>query len=459
MEEKYHRASDQTPQKSHARRQTLIEHCRMIATTAAVENSVDLLIAQDCANQVLSMDLSVLSNNKTFKLLETSERVVSQLHEHSSSAFAQAAWDFNQRVVTAYTTKPSKWESAPWCVPDTLRVGDSPIVVLDTKDWIHISQRENRPHFEALCSHASKGVRFPLSEAVLQELLGGSTIAQRQVIIEAIEALGMSFIQSPDTVWHHEIESALETHIGPDRFYRPPLGPVSYVTDVFGLLGSATPKLRIDRDGQDVTEDYLRVHPEKAAAVKAAQDELPARVAKSFLLEAEKIRWLPLLIDRELVPRFNKAVQTYQEMPPIVRERFLRRLASTLVLIGVKDPLVLWTACAARGKAIREVLCEGLDLYGNSITNVIPSLDSLVLLTEALIQRGQRITRNDLQDAQHLAGTLPYADFVMTDKDMKRRFALSSLISKARAEVVSDMDQLLEGLERMPSSNRSASEG
>ena len=429
----------------------------MIASMASVQNTVDLLIAQDCANQVLHMDLSELSNNKTFRLLKSSERVVDQLHDHSSSAFVQAAWDFNQLVVTAQLSKPSRWGSARWCVPDTLRVGDSPIVVLDTKDWIHISQRANRRHFEALCSHSSKGVRFPLSETVLQELFGGSTTAQRQVIVRAIEALGMSFVQNSDVVWHHEIESALETHIGPDRFYRPPLGPVSYVTDIFGFLGSTNPKLRIDRDGQDVTEDYLRVHPEKAVAVKAAQDGLPASVAKSFLCEEEKIGWLPSLIDREVVPRFNKAMDSYQEMPPAVRERFLRRLASTIVLIELKDSVPLGIACAARGKQLREVLGEGLDLHGNSIMNVVPSFDSLVLLTEALIHRGQQITRNDLQDAQHLAATLPYADFVMTDKDMKSRFASSSLVSKARAEVVSDMDQLLEELDGMPSSNSSAS--
>lgn len=428
----------------------------MIASTPPVHDSVDLLIAQDCAQQVLRMDLSELSNNKTFGLLESSERVINQLHDHSSSAFVQAAWDFNQRVVTTHSSKSSRWQRARWCVPDTLRVGDSTIVVLDTKDWIHISQRENRNHFEAIRSHASKGVRFPLSETVLQELLGGSTITQRQVILQAIESLGMSFTLRPDIVWHHEIESALDTHVGPVRFYASPLGPVPYVTDIFGLLGRTAPKLRIDRDGQDVTEEFLRVHPERASMLKAAQDELPTSLAKSFLGETERVGWLPSLMDREIVPRFNKAMKSYQERSPAVRDRFLRRLISTIILIGLEDTIPLGFACIARGKELTEVLAEGLDPYGNSIMNVMPSFDSLVLLTMALIQRGQTITKNDLQDARHLAATVPYADFVMTDKDMMRRFALSSLASKARAEVLCDMDQLLGKLERVPSSSSSA---
>lgn len=429
----------------------------MIASTPSLQDSVDLLIAQDCAQQVLRMDLSELSNNKTFGLLKSSERVVNQLRDHSSSAFVQATWDFNQQVVTARSSKPSRWESASWCVPDTLRVGDSAIVVLDTKDWIHLSQRENRNHFEALRPHASKGVRFPLSETVLQELLGGSTTAQRQVIVQTIEALGMSFTLGADIVWHHEIESALDTHIGPVRSYRPPLGPMPYVTDIYGLLGSTAPKLRIEnRDGQDVTEEFLRVYPERASTLTAAQDELPTRLARSFLSETEKSGWLPSLMDREIVPRFNKAMKSYQEMAPAVRDRFLRRLISTIILIGLEDTIPLRFACIARGKELTEVLGEGLDPYGNSIMNVMPSFDSLVLLTMALIQRGQRITKNDLQDARHLAATVPYADFVMTDKDMMRRFALSSLASKARAEVLCDMDQLLEKLEGVPSSGRSA---
>ena len=112
----------------------------------------------------------------------------------------------------------------------------------------------------------------------------------------------------------------------------------------------------------------------------------------------------------------------------------------------MKDSQALATACVARGKSPEEVLREGLDSYGNNILNVMPSFDSLVLLTMAFIQRGQEIARNDLQDARHLAATVPYADFVMTDKDMTNRFALSTLASKARADVLSNMDELLEKL-------------
>ena len=448
MDEKHCRAPEPTADLWQLRRQALTEYCRRIALKPVPARwSADLGIAQDCAKEVLCADIDGLSNNKIMGLLESSERVVKLLDDHSSSDFVSAAWAFNQRVVTSCERPPSKWKTEPWCFPDTVVVGDSPIVVLDTKDWIHLSKPENRHHFEALRSHASNGLRFPVSETAFEELLGGGTPAQRQVIVPVIEALGVSFILDSNMAWRHEIDSALDNHVGPDRMSVRPLGSVPFVTDLFGLFGKDTPKLRIQRDGQDVTAAFLREHPERADAVKEAEKELPARLAKSVLGEGKKTGMWSALVDRELTPYYDKTVESYQGMPVAVRDRFLRRLASAVLLISMKDTQALVTACLARGKSPEEVLQEGLDSYGNNILNVMPSFDSFVLLTMALIQRGQKIIRNDLQDVRHLAATVPYVDFVMTDKDMKNRFALSTLASKARADVLSDIDELIEKLD------------
>ena len=448
IDEKHRRASEPTTNVWHLRRQTLAEYCRRIATKPFPARwSVDLRIAQDCASEILRTEVRGLSNNKIMVLLESSERVVSLLDDHSTPGFASAAWEFSQRVATALERHPCRWKTEPWCLPDTVVVGNSPIVVLDTKDWIYLSKPENSHQFEALRSHASNGIRFPISETALEELLSGGTPAQRQVILPVIEALGLSFILDSNVVWHHEIECALDSHVGPDRRSAGPLGSVPFVTDLYGSFGRTSPKLRIQRAGRDVTEAFIREHPEKVAAVKEAENELPTRLAKSVLGEGEKTGMWSSLIDRDLIPYYDKTLETYQGMPQLVRERFLRRLASAVLLISMKDSRALAIACVARGKSLEDVLREGLDSYGNNILNVMPSFDSLVILTMAFIQRGQKIVRNDLQDARHLAATVPYADFVMTDKDMKNRFALSTLASKARADVLSDMDDLLEKLD------------
>ena len=285
-----------------------------------------------------------------------------------------------------------------------------------------------------------------MSETAFEELLSGGTAAQRQVIVPVIEALGLSFILDSNIVWRHEIDSALDSHFGPARMSVRPLRSVPFVTDLFGSFGKNTPKLRIQRDGQDVTAAFLREYPERAEAVRQAEGELPAKLAKAVLGEGKKAGKWSALVDRELIPYYDKTVESYQDMAPVVRDRFLRRLASAVHLISMMDTQALVPACVARGKSPEEVLRDGLDSYGNNILNVMPSFDSFVLLTMPLIQRGQKIIRNDLQDVRHLAATVPYADFVMTDKDMTNRFELSALASKARAEVLYDIDELIEKL-------------
>ena len=174
-----------------SRRLTLAQQCCTILLMPFSDSRpVDLGIAQDCAQHLLRTDLTALSNNKVFRLLESSQRVVELLGDHSSTAFVDAAWDLNQQFVMACQQQPSRWQNEPWCVPATVVVDDSLVVVLDTKDWIYLSKPEGRHDFEALRSYASSGVRFPLSETAVEELLGGATEAQRQAILPTIEALG-----------------------------------------------------------------------------------------------------------------------------------------------------------------------------------------------------------------------------------------------------------------------------
>ena len=261
-------------------------------------------------------------------------------------------------------------------------------------------------------------------------------------------SLGLSFVLDANVVWRHEIEGALDRHVGPDRMSARRLGSVTYVTDIFGSFGLATPKLKVHRHGQDVTESFLDEHPDRTSVFKDAEDSLPNSLAKSVLGEVTRTDLWSTFIERSLVPHYNKAIESYHGMRLDIRDRFLRRLASVIALMRLKDTQALATACMTRGKLAREVVRDGMDPYGNNITNVIPSLDAFVMLTMALIKRGRIITRNDLQDARHLAATVPYADIVLTDKEMASLVGPSGLASKARAAVLVSTAQLLRTLSK-----------
>ena len=388
-----------------------------------------------------------MSNNKVMSLVRIAEQVVELLGDIRSQGFKDAAWDFNQQVAGVCQSGPSRWQRESWCIPDTVVVGDRPVVVLDNKDWINLSKSIHRDHFNKLKDFASIGVTFPVSQTVLEELCDGSSKRQRRSITKTIEALGAgAFTQDPNVLWHHEIESGLTRFVGLDRMSVWPLGRVPFVTDVFGSFGQRTPKLTVSRDGQDVTEAFLQEHPDRADAITEAQQRLPHDLARAILRETPRTGIWSALLDQKLVPQYNKAVESYQGMGENARRLFLRRLASVIVLACVKDFDAFVASCMARGESMSNVLEVDRDSYGNTILNVMPSFDAFVVLSMELIKTGQEVTRNDLQDVRHMAATVPYANIVMTDKRMMTLFESSGLAKKARAKVLYSLDALIDEL-------------
>ena len=435
-----------------SRRDALARNCCAILLMPMPENRpAELDIAQNSARDVLHTDLRTLSNNRVMRLLQTSGRVVDELDDHSSATFLDASWGFTQQVVLSCATEGGRWRSESWCRPRTLLVGEAPVVVLDTKDWIELAKPEHETLYRTLREFAATGVRFPVSETALEELLGGASREQRRTIVPVIEGLGCSFVVNLDDLWQREIECALDTHVGPDRMSVCPLAPVPFVTDVFGAWRMPVPRLRVMRDDEDVTQAFLRDNPDRADALREAEATMPDKAAKALLGDTPKTSKWRSLIAESLLPHYAKAGETYGNLPANVRSRFLRRLAAILALNGLYDSDALAVACLARGKSV-ELLREGLDAFGYNIMAVVPSFDAFVMLTMELIDKSvterRPIAVNDLQDARHLAMTVPYADFVMTDRGMATHWRDSGLAAKARAEVLHDLDQLANALER-----------
>ena len=436
-----------------SRRETLARNCCDILLTPTPTNRpADLDIAQNSSKDVLRTNLDTLSNNRVMRLLRTSRAVVEELDDHSSQAFMDASWAFTQQVVLSCATEDDTWRTEPWCQPHTVLVGEDPVVVLDTKDWIELSKPEYASHYEALRTFAARGVRFPVSETALEELLGGASPDQRRTIVRVIEGLGCSFVVNLKDLWRREIECALDRHVGPDRMSARPLPPVPFVTDVFGAWSMPTPKLRVMRHDNDVTQAFLRDNPDRADALREAEARMPGKLAKMLLSDTPRTsRWRSLIAER-LLPHYAKATETFGNLSANVRSRFLRRLAAILALNGLYDSDALAVACMARGKSV-DILREGLDAFGYNIMAVVPSFDAFVMLTMELIAKSvterRPILVNDLQDARHLAMTVPYADFVMTDRDMATRWRDSGLADKARATVRHDLGQLMKDLEHL----------
>ena len=328
-------------------------------------------------------------------------------------------------------------------------VPDRPVVVLDMKDWIDLSKPTLADHLKSLQILASKGARFPVSSTVLDELIGGSTIRQRRDITETIRVLGgFTFVHDPNVVWIHEVESALDKFVGRDEMSALPLDPIRYVTDVFGFFGESAPKVSVMRGNQDVTEAFFREHPDRANIVKEALQRLPFELAGAMLTSSPRSGVWSALLANKLAPQYEQAIEHYRKMNEHVRRLFLRRLTSVIVMAAIKDLDVLVASCMARGMTVPDVLGIERDSYGNTIMNVMPSFDAFVALSMQLIKEGREITTNDLQDMRHLATTVPYADFVMTDKRMMRLFELSGLRQKARARVLYSLDELSVELEK-----------
>ena len=434
------------PNYRRCRREMLARNCCAILLKPMPTNRpANLDIAQNSAKDVLRTNLRTLSNNRIMHLLRTSARVVDELDDHSSGAFLDASWGFTQQVVVSCTGEGAKWQTEPWCRPHTLVVGDSPIVVLDTKDWIELSKPEHRSDYESLRAFAAKGVRFPVSESVLEELLGGATLEQRRIMVEVIEGLGCTFVVNLRDLWQRELESALDRHVGPDRMSARPLPPVPFVTDVFGAWGLPVPKLRVMREHEDITQAFLRDNPDRADALQDIEARMPGELANALIRDTPRTSKWRCLIAENLLPHYARAVQTLGNLPTNVQDLFLRRLAAILALNGLYDSDVLAVACMARGRSL-DILREGLDAYGYNIMAVIPSFDAFVMLTMQLIKTSAKeqrpISVNDLQDARHLAMTVPYADLVMTDRDMASHWRDSGLAEKAHAKVVHDLGQL-----------------
>ena len=381
-----------------SRRDGLAQNCCAILLTPIPANtSVDLDIAQDSAKDVLRTDLHTLSNNRVMRLLQTSQCVVDQLDDHSSEAFLDASWAFIQQVVLSCATEAAKWQAQPWCRPQTVVVDDAPIVVLDTKDWIELAKPDNASYCEALRTYATGGVKFPVSETAMEELLGGASPEQRQAMLPIIEGLGCSFVVNLDDIWQREIECALNRYVGPDRMSAYPLPPVPFVTDVFGAWQVPVPKLRVMRHDEDITQAFLRDNPDRADALHEAEAAMPGELAKALLSDTPRTSRWRTLIERVL-PTYTKAGETFANLPANVRDRFLRRLAAILALNGLYDSKVLAMACLARGQSWKDVLREGLDAFGYNIMTVVPSFDAFVMLNHGTDREvGQRRTTDRRQ--------------------------------------------------------------
>ena len=402
----------------------------------------DLGVCQDCAKELLRTDLEALSDNRIKLLLDHSRRVLDQKGTPRSDSFANAAWDFIRIVAKACKGDRSRWYVEPWCMPSTVTVKDRPVVILDNKDWITLSQPKSKRHLENLKALAAKGARFPVTHMVFEELCDGSSKRQRQQIAQTIEVLGnLTFVYDPTVIWTHEVEAALSKFVGPEEVSAIPTEGISYVTDAFGLFGESIPLVeeRVEQPMPGVPTD----HPGVLSILKEMQQRLPRDFAKRLLESPPKTGVWSALLDERLVPQYNKAVESYRNMDEESRALFLRRLASFIVVNDIIEPDVLETSRMARGRTVVDVLKMDGDSYGNTILNVMPSLDALVTLSMRLIEQGHEVIRNDLQDIRHLATTVPYADFVMTDRRMMGLFHRSGLAEKARARVLYRLGDLV----------------
>ena len=296
---------------------------------------------------------------------------------------------------------------------------------------------------------------FPLSEFFYAEIAKIADYQQRRQLREVVERLSRYVVvTSLVNVVTHEIEGVLDQFVGPNS---SPVNSVDYldwgVNRAFGKVGG----LRFICNGEDVTDDVRRSHPQGPAAFDAilADGELALNrkvIDGPDLDEEPGLRqkgWNPEAIiqaydqkasdERAQVERFNEYSQWRSGR---IRDALIAREISNefigILLKGLSD----------RGG--NDAADKLFSLAGEDFTNALMSIPSLYVAAtlKASLHRDvhHQWKNNDIYDVTALALTIPYCDVVATDKEMCSHTARHGVPERFDTVVISRLSDFHEHL-------------
>lgn len=340
-----------------------------------------------------------------------------------------------------------------------LRGTDVQIVYLDLNHWINLAKTfsghpDGRRHHDVLSQFRQSVERgqavFPISASIYSEVLKIGHRRRRRDIRKVIEHLGrFAVVTNRHVIATHEIEALLDHLIGPNP---NPINPMHYLDwGVFRAMGLSGNLKVLNQEGDDVTsaarqrfrggpKEFDRIVKEQWVKLNRmvldgpnsedeadyqAQGYRPDLVLEHFSQEASAEHAWARLLDqwpRWRRGRLRDAVSAREitfSIDSIVKEAFEARNVGTLddISKGVENP--------------------------RRIFDAMPSFDVSVTLKTAIHRNANhQWTNNHIHDIHALAGTLPYCDIVVTDREMAGYAERSKLIARLGTTVLSNLEEL-----------------
>ena len=293
---------------------------------------------------------------------------------------------------------------------------------------------------------------FPIADTTYMEVANIGQHRQRRDLREVIELLsGYSVVMSRADIATHEIEALLDREIGPSS---RPINTMSYldwgVARAFGKVGG----FRVhSTSGEDVTEQARMLHPNGPEAfdvlLAAAELQLnravldgPANADEEAELRANG--WQPrggFEVARNRALQEVEQVERLNDDPRWRAGRIRDVVAARELIIELMDMLT-------RGLIERDTTIDSM--FGSRdetrrVVDCMPSCDvSITLKTELHRDPKHKWTTNDIHDIDALASTIPYCDFVVTDKAMAAAATRTGLSQRLGSTVFASLNALAE---------------
>lgn len=266
---------------------------------------------------------------------------------------------------------------------------------------------------------------FPISDSIYFEVSKIGTYRQRRALREVIERIsGFMVVSSRSVVSVHEIETMLDTLVGPSS---DPINGMNYidwgVMRAFGLHGGMI--IRDRETGADMTEEARANHPGGPAEFDRIVWEGQFSLSRSVLdgptpgqeeAEMRASGWNPRAAFKVAERRAQQEIEQvarFDADPAWRRGRIRDVVAAREVIIEVNEHL--WKGLKDRGVQLEEAFPSPDETL--RIWDSMPSFDVAVTLKTEYHRDPNHIWKtNDITDIDALGSTLPYCDVVLTDK-------------------------------------------
>jgi hypothetical protein len=329
------------------------------------------------------------------------------------------------------------------------------IVYLDLNHWIafakansgHSSGAAVRDVLEACDTATGNGAAiFPISDTIYFEVNKIGTYRQRRSLRDVIERISrFVVVTSRSVVSVHEIETMLDTHVGPSR---DPINPMDYidwgVIRAFGMRGD----LRVfdSETAEDVTEQARAGYPEGAAEFDRIMWEAQLELNRKVLdgptpgqqeAEMRASGWNPrsaFEVAERRARQELEQVARFDANPSWRRGRTRDVVAAREIIIELSRHF--WKGLKDRGVEFGEIFSdpEATRAYWDAM----PSFDVAVTLKTEYHRDSNHVWRtNDIADIDALGSTLPYCDVVVTDKAVASLAIRSGLAERLGTVVLS----------------------